>query len=71
MNAKPWPTPYWPDGVAHDISGFEKPLFTILDDTARNYPDQVYTVFNAGNIVRHTVGPVRGRPGLGVHKASF
>ena len=46
MSAKPWPTPHWPDGVAHDISGFEKPLYTILDDAAQNYPDQAYTVFN-------------------------
>ena len=36
----------WPEGVQHEISGFEKPLFSILDDSARDYPDQVYTIFN-------------------------
>ena len=46
MNSKPWPTPNWPNGVPHNISGFEQPLYTVLDDTAQNYPDQVYTIFN-------------------------
>jgi len=32
--------------VPTEISGYEKPLFTILDDAARDYPNQVYTVFN-------------------------
>ena len=46
MASSIWPTPHWPEGVAHEISGYEKPLFTILDETARQYPDQVYTIFN-------------------------
>jgi len=46
MTTKPWPTSVWPKGVQHEISGFEKPLFSVLDDSARDYPDQVYTIFN-------------------------
>ncbi|MBW2469862.1 MAG: long-chain fatty acid--CoA ligase [Deltaproteobacteria bacterium] len=46
MTAPTWPAPNWPKGVPHDLSGYEKPLFSILDDSARNYPDQVYTIFN-------------------------
>jgi long-chain acyl-CoA synthetase len=46
MDRKPWPTPNWPEGVSHEISGFEKPLFSILDHSAHNFPDQVYTIFS-------------------------
>ncbi|MFH1135775.1 MAG: long-chain fatty acid--CoA ligase [Pseudomonadota bacterium] len=48
MSAKPWESPKWPKGVAHDISGYDKPVFSILDDAARDYPDKVYTIFNDG-----------------------
>ncbi len=46
MAAATWPTPNWPQDVEHDVSGYEKPLFSLLDDSASNYPNQVYTIFN-------------------------
>jgi long-chain acyl-CoA synthetase len=46
MTATTWSTPNWPEDVSHDISGYEKPLFSVLDESASKYPDQVYTVFN-------------------------
>jgi long-chain acyl-CoA synthetase len=46
MAATTWPAPNWPQDVAHDVSGYEKPLFSLLDDSAGNYPNQVYTIFN-------------------------
>ncbi len=46
MAATTWPTPNWPEGVANDVSGYEKPLFSILDDAASEFPNQVYTIFN-------------------------
>ncbi len=46
MHNAPWPTQYWPQGVAREISGYEKPLFSLLDDAAQKYPDLPYTVFN-------------------------
>jgi long-chain acyl-CoA synthetase len=46
MAPSEWPTPHWPEGVAHEISGYEKPLFSVLDETAKEYPNQVYTIFN-------------------------
>ena len=49
MAATTWPTPNWPEGVANDVSGYEKPLFSILDDAANEYPKQVYTIFNDAN----------------------
>ena len=49
MAATTWPTPNWPEGVANDVSGYEKPLFSILDDTVNEYPNQVYTIFNDAN----------------------
>jgi long-chain acyl-CoA synthetase len=46
MTATTWPAPNWPENVPHDLSGYEKPLFSLLDESASNYPDQVYTIFN-------------------------
>ncbi|MGM0426831.1 MAG: long-chain-fatty-acid--CoA ligase [Thermodesulfobacteriota bacterium] len=46
MSTKPWHGPKWPEGVPYEISGYEKPLFSILDETAQKYPDQTYTLFN-------------------------
>jgi long-chain acyl-CoA synthetase len=46
MTATIWPAPNWPENVPHDLSGYEKPLFSLLDESASNYPDQVYTIFN-------------------------
>jgi long-chain acyl-CoA synthetase len=46
MAPSEWPTPHWPEGVAREMSGYEKPLFSILDETAKEYPNQVYTIFN-------------------------
>ena len=46
MTAKDWPTPNWPEGVSREISDYDKPLFTILDETVREYPDKTYTIFS-------------------------
>ncbi len=46
MTETVWPTPYWPEGVARDVTGYDKPLFTVLDEAARAYPDKTYTLFN-------------------------
>jgi long-chain acyl-CoA synthetase len=46
MAATTWPAPNWPEDVPHEIAGYEKPLYSILDESASNYPDQVYTIFN-------------------------
>jgi long-chain acyl-CoA synthetase len=48
MASNHWPTENWPEGVAREVSGFEDPLFNILDEAARDYPDNVYTIFNGG-----------------------
>jgi len=41
-----WPTNNWPDGVPHAIDGYDNPLFQVLDDAARDYPNQTYTIFS-------------------------
>ncbi|MGD9305601.1 MAG: long-chain fatty acid--CoA ligase [Desulfobacterales bacterium] len=46
MASTTWPTSNWPEGVAHDVSDYEKPLFSIIDESAQEYPNQVYTIFN-------------------------
>jgi long-chain acyl-CoA synthetase len=48
MAAKPWHGPKWPEGVPHELSGYEKPVYSLIDDAARDYPDKVYTIFNDG-----------------------
>lgn len=48
MSHHVWPTDNWPDGVAREVSGYEKPLFEILDVSAENYPNNVFTIFNDG-----------------------
>ena len=49
MASKPWHGPKWPQGVPYEISGYEKPLFSVLDDAASDFPDNVYTIFNDGS----------------------
>lgn len=46
MTAPKWETPFWPEGVAHEISNFHYPLSQILDNSARLYPENVFTIFN-------------------------
>ncbi|MDJ0666806.1 MAG: long-chain fatty acid--CoA ligase [Desulfobacterales bacterium] len=46
MAASVWPTPHWPEGVPHTISDYDKPLFSVLDDAAAQYPNLIYTIFN-------------------------
>jgi len=43
---KLWHGSKWPEGVPYEVSGYDKPLFSILDETARDYPNQTYTIFN-------------------------
>ncbi|UCB48761.1 MAG: long-chain fatty acid--CoA ligase [Deltaproteobacteria bacterium] len=45
MGSKPWHGPKWPEDVPYEISSYEKPLTTVLDTTARLYPDHTYTIF--------------------------
>ena len=49
MKETMWETPFWPEGVAHTITGYQFPLFKFLDDSARDYPDKVFTVFNGAS----------------------
>ena len=46
MAAITWSAPNWPEDMPHEISGFEKPLYSLLDESASKYPNQVYTIFN-------------------------
>lgn len=48
MAVQSWLTDNWPQGVARDLSGYDRPLFSVLDDAARDNPDHVYTLFNDG-----------------------
>jgi len=48
MALKDWPAPNWPEGVPREISGYEKPVYSILDEAAAKYPNNVFTIFNDG-----------------------
>lgn len=46
MTSQSLPNRKWPEGIPTEISGYDKPLFSFLEDSARDYPDLVYTIFN-------------------------
>ncbi|MBI9087844.1 MAG: long-chain fatty acid--CoA ligase [Desulfobacterium sp.] len=46
MNTSKWETPFWPEGVAHEISNYHYPLPQVLDNSAQKYPGNVFTIFN-------------------------
>ncbi len=48
MEEKLWHKHNWPEGVAHEIEGFDKPVSSLLDDAARKWPQNVYTIFEGG-----------------------
>ncbi|MBW1873205.1 MAG: AMP-binding protein, partial [Deltaproteobacteria bacterium] len=45
MQEKLWHQHNWPEGVAHEISDFEKPVTTFIDEAARKWPQNTYTIF--------------------------
>ena len=49
MSESAWKTSYWPDGVAHQCENYRFPLYKFLDDSAQNYPDLAFTVFNGAS----------------------
>ena len=46
MNPPKWETPFWPKGVARKVPDYNFPVFELLDNSARNYPENVFTIFN-------------------------
>jgi long-chain acyl-CoA synthetase len=46
MTQSEWPTNRWPEGVARNVGDYDKPLYQILDEAARDYPNHVYTIFS-------------------------
>ena len=46
MAATNWPTSNWPEGVPQDVGDYNYPLYNLLDTTAQEHPNQVYTIFN-------------------------
>jgi long-chain acyl-CoA synthetase len=45
MSRKPWESPKWPENVPQYVTGYEKPLFSLLDNAAEAFPDATYTIF--------------------------
>ena len=44
MQEKLWHQHNWPEGVAHEISDFEKPVTTFIDEAAQKWPQHTYTI---------------------------
>jgi long-chain acyl-CoA synthetase len=40
-----WQTPFWPQGVSHTLPEYCFPLFDLLDNAARKFPDNGFTIF--------------------------
>ncbi len=49
MSDLEWKTPFWPEGVPHTVTDYKFPLFKFLDDSARDYPDNTFTIFNGAS----------------------
>lgn len=45
MAAKTWHGCKWPEGVPNEIKGYDNPLFSILDNSAHEFPDSTFTIF--------------------------
>ncbi len=41
-----WKTSFWPKGVAHDVTDYKFPVFKFLDDSAKQYPNNTFTIFS-------------------------
>ncbi len=46
MAVSQWNTPFWPEGVATTCNDYKFPVFKFLDDSAQNYPNHTFTIFN-------------------------
>jgi len=46
MQGKPWHGPHWPENVPYQISGYERTVHSLLDETAQRYPQHPYTLFS-------------------------
>ncbi len=44
-----WQTPYWPKDVSQTVPDYNFPLYKLLDDSARKYPNQPFTLFNGAH----------------------
>jgi hypothetical protein len=44
-----WKNNRWPEGVPRFITRYEKSLFSVLNESARDDPNQPYTVFNGAS----------------------
>ena len=57
MSTSEWTTPFWPEGVSRHVDDYHRPLFDVLEDSARDYPDKTYTLFNGAG---RTFAQVKG-----------
>ncbi|MBU1343581.1 MAG: long-chain fatty acid--CoA ligase [Proteobacteria bacterium] len=46
QSCQTWNTPFWPEGVSRTVGDYSFPVFKFLDDSAKKYPNNVFTVFN-------------------------
>lgn len=61
MALKAWHNYKWPEGVPHEIGGYDKPLYSILDDAAHEFPDSTYTIFQGARRTYKDVRDAAGR----------
>ncbi|MCD6581808.1 MAG: long-chain fatty acid--CoA ligase [Desulfuromusa sp.] len=64
MNSKERSQSSWPKGVPRTITGYKIPLFSMLDEAAERYPNQIFTIYQGAKKtykkVRETADRVAG-----------
>lgn len=63
-----WQTPYWPDGVGNTAQDYKVPIFSYLDDSARDYPDLEFTMFEGASKTFAQVKDAADRIATFLHK---
>ena len=61
MAPKPWLGACRPAGVSEDVGDYHKPLFSILEDSVRDYPDAEFTIFQGASRTYRQVGEATDR----------
>ena len=45
MTMQPWQSLRWPRGVPREITGYDQPVFSLLDQAAARFPQATFTIF--------------------------
>lgn len=55
MEKMPWHGKRWPEGVPYTLNNYNIPLYRLLDESAEEFPDSTYTIFEGAKRSYHQV----------------